>query len=256
MPIIIERDYRGVVTAWLDNDAKKNAMNDEMFETLTDLLLELDKHHSARILVIRGKNGTFCSGRDLGELDGHNISTSAERLLPINRLARAFRHCSLPVISLIQGKAVGLGVSLICWSDIAIASESAVFSLPEARVGISPSITALSLIEVLGRRAAMDLCLTGRSIDASTALRIGLLQYICESSKMDSLLEKVVSSVIKGGPQSLKLTKQLSFRVEREDFNDALISANEIAEHSMSGQEISEGLAAFREKRLPVWVPK
>jgi enoyl-CoA hydratase/carnithine racemase len=254
MPIHIDKDDRGVVTVKLDNVAKRNAMDDGMLKGLADLLEEATHDANIRMVVIRGANGCFCSGRDLGELSGLHPGTPASRLLPINQLAQAFRRCSVPVVSLVEGKAAGLGVSLVCWSDIAIAAADASFSLPEARAGIAPSVTAVSLIAVLGRRRAMDLCLTGRSINAEAALQIGLVHYFDASSEIESALDSVVHALLRGGPQALRLTKQLGMQAEGMDFDGSMAAANATAERSMSGEEIQEGLAALREKRAPAWM--
>ena len=200
MPIHVEKDSRGIVTAWLDNAAKRNAMDDGMLGALAELLAHGARDAGVRAVVIRGMNGCFCSGRDLGELGGGPSSTPASRLVPINQLARAFRACPVPVLSLVQGKAAGLGVSLVCWSDIALAADDATFSIPEARAGIAPSVTAVSLMEAVGRRRAMDLCLTGRTIDAVTACDMGLLHQTCPPADAAQALESVVTSLLRAFP--------------------------------------------------------
>lgn len=254
MPLHIEKDSRGIVAVWLDNAARRNAMDDSMLGALADLLAHGAQGAGVRAVLIRGMNECFCSGRDLGELGAGQGSTPASRLVPINQLARAFRACPVPVLSFVQGKAAGLGVSLVCWSDIALAADDATFSIPEARAGIAPSVTAVSLMEVVGRRRAMDLCLTGRTIDAVTARDLGLLHQTCPPADAEKALESVLSSMLKGAPLALRLTKDLGRQAEGMAFEPALAVANVVAEQSMSSEELAEGLTALREKRPPAWL--
>lgn len=253
MPVNIERDMRGVVTAWLDNGTKRNAMNDSMLAALARVLEEAAAGGDTRVVVLRGMNGCFCSGRDLGELSRQAEVDHASRLAPITRLAVAFRQCRAPVVAVVEGKAAGLGVSLVCWSDLAIAAQDASFSLPEARAGIAPSVTTVSLVEAIGRRRALDLCLTGRTIDAETAARIGLVQYECRAGDVATELDTVLCSLLKGGPQALRLTKELGREADRQSFDAALAAALATAHRSLGGGEIAEGLAALREQRAPSW---
>jgi len=252
MPVQIERDGRGVVTAWLDNAARRNAMDDRMLGAVAGVLEEAGAD-GARAIVLRGRNDCFCSGRDLGELSGTSPDDAADRLVPITRLARAFRTCSVPVVAVVEGKAAGLGVSLVCWSDLAIATQDAAFSIPEARAGIAPSVTTASLVEAVGRRHALDLCLTGRAIDAAAAARTGLVQYPCGPEGVEPVLETVLRNLLKGGPQAVRLAKELGRAVDGLPFEPALAASIETAQRSLAGSEMAEGLAALREKRLPAW---
>lgn len=254
MPIQIETDARCVVTALLDNPSTRNALDDGMLLTLATLLEELASgSRPARALVIRGSEGCFCSGRDLGMLETTDPSAPASRLEPINRLARGFRNCPIPIIALVQGKAAGLGVSLVCWSDIAIATEDATFAIPEARAGIAPSVTAVSLIEVLGRRRALDLCLTGRAVNAVAAGAIGLVQHTVATEEVVFALESALDSLIRGAPGALRLTKELAREAEGKAFEVSLAAANATAERALAADEMIEGLKARREKRPPAW---
>jgi len=255
MPVYVEHDG-GIVTAWLDNASKRNAMDDSMLAALSSLLEGNSEGGAARVIVIRGRNECFCSGRDLGAI-GSSVTgpeaTPAERLAPVNRLAAAFRAYEVPVVALVEGKAAGLGVSLACWADIAIASAEATFCIPEARSGIAPSVTAVSLIEAIGRRRALDLCLTGRSVDATVALQWGLVQYLAPSGDAAAMLQDVLDMLQKGAPEALRLTKELSRSAEGLDFDGALAAAGATAGRSLAGAEVAEGLRALREKRRPAW---
>jgi enoyl-CoA hydratase/carnithine racemase len=256
MPLHIERSSQGVVTVWLDNAAKRNAMDDAMLLGLAQLLEEAEATPGVRALVIRGRHGTFCSGRDLsavGSADGAPPPSAATRLAPIERLARAFGQCSAPVLAVVEGKAAGLGVSLVCWADITLVAADASLSIPEARAGIAPSVTAVGLAAVVGRRQALDLCLTGRSVGADEALSLGLAQHRCAQDQVDAALAGLLAGIAQGGPQALRWTKQLLQRTDGADAEAALAAAHATAVRSFDSAELTEGLRARAERRAPAW---
>lgn len=252
MPVHIVHEGRGVYSATLDNQSKRNALNMDMFDTLSNALETLPSSGNARALIVKGAPGFFCSGRDLSEIESQKVGIQ-ELLAPIVRLANAFRACSIPTLAFIQGKAVGLGVSLTCWSDIAIASTDATFSLPEARAGITPTLAAISVINIIGYRHSLEMCLTGQAVDAETAARIGLIHYVSDPEAVHTRLDKVITAILKGGPEALRRTKMLHQEAQTLDFDRAIDLATQVASESLSSSEALEGIRAFKEKRLPQW---
>lgn len=252
MTVHIEHQGKGVYTATLDNPSTRNALNGSMFEALSRFLQETPAQPDARVLLIKGAGGFFCSGRDMGDIKPAE-HTSAELMAPILKLADAFRQCPLPVLVLVRGKAVGLGMALACWADIVIATDDASFSLPEARAGITPSITAVSAAEAIGQRQALDLCLTGRSIDATTSLNMGLVHYVCTAEQSGACLDSVIEHIRKGGPQALRLTKALFRKAEGMTFDHAIDAAVAISAEALGNPEVAQGLRAFKEKQAPEW---
>lgn len=256
MPLQIKTDPRGVTVVWLDNPSKRNAMDDSMLLGLAQQLEQAQADTATKAVVIRGRNNCFCAGRDLAELPAVHSPAGEDmalRLAPINRLAHAFQQCTVPVIALVQGRAAGLGVSLACWADITIATQDALFSIPEARAGIAPSVTALSLMQAIGRKQALGLCLTGRSINALQAQAMGLVYYTTPVCEQEQFLEALLADVLQGAPRSLRATKTLLRSLDDLPFEAALAAANDTALQSFSSAELSEGLRARREKRAPAW---
>lgn len=251
----IQRDDRGIVTCWIDNPGRRNALNDGMLAALAEVMEAADGK-GTRAIFVRGRHQIFCAGRDLGELDageGEDDAVLARRIAPALRLARAVRHCTAPTVAVIEGKAVGLGVALATWCDMALASEGAGFAIPEARAGIAPSFTAVSLTQALGRRAALSLCLTGRSMGAAEALSIGLVQQVCAAQDVDAAVESLAASFIKGSPRALQQTKALLAQAADRDFDAAIGLASQTAVASMRTVDAAEGMAALRAKRPPAW---
>lgn len=251
----VQRDARGIVTCWIDNPGRRNALNDTMLATLAGVMEDAGAQ-GVRAVLVRGRHATFCSGRDLGELDadeGEDGAALARRIAPAQRLARAVRHCAVPTVAVIEGKAVGLGVALASWCDMALATEDASFSIPEARAGIAPSFTAVSLTLAIGRRAALSLCLTGRAVGAAEARALGLVQQVCAAQDLDAAVDTLAAAFIKGSPQALGQTKALLEQAAGQPFDAAIDLASQTAVVSMQAAEAAEGMAAFRAKRPPAW---
>lgn len=251
----VQRDSRGIVTCWIDNPGRRNALNDGMLAALAGVMEEAGEQ-GTRAVFVRGRQQMFCSGRDLGELDsgeGEDEAALVRRIAPALRLARAVRHCAVPTVAVVEGKAVGLGVALASWCDMALASDSASFAIPEARSGIAPSFTAVSLMQAIGRRPALNLCLTGRAVSAAEALSLDLVQQVCAGQDIEAAAEALAASFIKGSPQALRQTKVLLEQAAGHTFDEAIGHASRTAVNSMRASESAEGMAAFRAKRPPAW---
>ncbi len=256
MTVQVDRDARGIVTCWIDNPARRNALNDGMLGTLASTFEAATAEPHTRAIFIRGRAATFCAGRDLGELDaGTDESDDAlrARIAPALRLALAVRDCAVPTVAIVEGKAVGLGVALASWCDMALAAHTATFSIPEARAGIAPSFTAVSLMQAIGRRNALGMCLTGRVASAHEALGLGLVQQVCASDQLDAEAATLAQSFMKGSPKALRQCKALLEHAREQSFGEAVLSARDTAVASMRGAEAAEGMAAHRMKRPPSW---
>lgn len=251
----IERPPGGIVTCWLDNAERRNALDDAMLATLADVL-EQASAAGVRAVVIRGRGATFCSGRDLRELDASGDDSTAAltaRIVPVQRLARAVQACAVPTLAVVEGKAVGLGVALATWCDLALADEGASFMIPEARVGVAPSFTAVSLMRVIGRAAALDLCITGRSVRAPEALALGLVRRVHAPGQLDQGLRTLLGELVAASPQAISATRELLASIAGLPFEQALERAVDTAVASMRSTDALAGMQAFRTRSKPPW---
>lgn len=247
----------GMVTFWLDNPGKLNALNETMLATLTDGI----RHHGAqaacRLIVIRGRNGTFCAGRDVAGLqrtEGSAPLDAMEQIRPARELAEALINCPAPTVAAVAGRTVGLGMGMVVWCDMAICETGATFSVPEARIGIPPSMIAFSLVRAIGPRATADLVLRGRTVGAEHASQIGLMQRVCEdASGIEAELAALSSEIWRCSPAALRSSKRLLREISDMPFEDGFSRAIEVAAASLGSADAIEGMGAFRSKRPPVW---
>jgi methylglutaconyl-CoA hydratase len=158
----------------------------------------------------------------------------------------AIDGCSAPVVTAVQGHAMGGGIGLVACSDVVLADPGAVFAVSEVRLGVVPAVISPYVLRRIGTGAARRLFVTGERFDAETALRIGLVHEICDD--LEAGVEGVIVDILRGGPAAVRVAKQLA----REPLpNDR--TARTIAERRGSS-EGQEGLTAFLEGRPPGWL--
>ena len=153
-----------------------------------------------------------------------------------------------------QGPAYGGGVGLIACCDIAIASETSVFALSEARLGLAPAVIAPYVIAAVGQRQARRLFLTAARIDAHEALRLGLVHRVVPTEKLDEAVEAEVGCLLAGGPEALAHCKRISLGNLPKD--PERTGSAELLTRLWASPEAREGLSAFLEKRKPRWDDK
>lgn len=255
MARVLVQTEQGVVTCTLDNAGRRNALTADMLATLIDTFKSAHADKALRAVVIRGAQASFCSGRDLRELDVEATArpTPEAAIAPVTQLAQAVAGCPVPTLAVVEGKAVGLGVALASWCDMVVASDSALFSIPEARAGVPPTFTAVSLARVLGQRRALALCLTGRPLSAQQALAFGLAHFVFPESGFDEHVQLLLQDVRKGGPRAQQGCKALLEQAADASFGTAIRLAEQASIQAMGSAESQEGMRAFQEKRPPAW---
>jgi enoyl-CoA hydratase/carnithine racemase len=168
-------------------------------------------------------------------------------------LLREARRCTVPLIARVNGACMAGGMGLLAMCDLAVASRTATFGLPEVKVGVFPAQVLAALQNLLPRRVLNELCLTGETIDAERALSIGLVNHLADADALDATLGALLArlldkspSAIRRGLYTLKHTEHLGFE-QAVAFTESQIGLFALTEDAQEGQ------AAFREKRTPNW---
>jgi methylglutaconyl-CoA hydratase len=255
---LIDRRPNGIVWLTLNRPEIHNAFDDRMIAALTDRLLALGGDQSVRALVLTGAGRSFSAGADLNWMRRSATYEEAENLADARALARltqVLNELPQPTIARVNGAALGGGVGLIVCSDVAIASEDAVFGLTEVRLGITPSVIGPHILAAIGQRWTRRLMLTGERIGAAQALRIGLVHEVVPADALDSATERAVADLVKGGPRAIAEAKRLILDLANRpvDAGTAEDTASRIARIRASA-EGREGVSAFLEKRKPAWI--
>jgi methylglutaconyl-CoA hydratase len=240
----IERDG-AVLRVTLARPERRNAFDAALIAELTEAFSDVG---DARAVVLAGEGPSFCAGADV-EWQRASIDLSyddnVEDAMRLYRMCEAIDSCPAPVITRVQGYALGGGSGLVACSDVVVAARDAVFGFTEVRLGIIPAVISPFVIPRIGPGAARRYFLTGERFGADEALRIGLVHEVADEP--DAVVERIVADVLAGGPDAARAAK----RLVRE--RPAGPETARIAAARRSSDEGQDGLRAFLEKRRPGW---
>jgi len=231
----------------------RNAMNFAMFEALQKAVDQIGKMSECRVLILRGAGEkSFVSGSDIEELSKRTVLTGIENAQLRKDVFSRIERLPIPTIAAVNGFALGIGCEIALCCTLRVASENARFGLPEINLGIIPGVGGTQrLPRVIGRARAAELILTGRIIDASEALRIGLVNSVVPPDKLDEQCDQIAGEIASKPPIAVRFALQaLDVSLETE------IDSGNILETLSLGicfatEDSKEGLAAFLEKRKP-----
>jgi enoyl-CoA hydratase/carnithine racemase len=208
-----------------------------------------------RVCVLTGAGDkAFCAGADLsgmsagaGYVDLHDAR---------GELAELFRDLyalGKPTIARVRGFALagGFGLALTC--DLVMASDDAVFGVPEVNVGLWPHLITVPLIRSMPPKKALELMLSGRRIDAAEADRLGVLHRVVPADELDAEVDELAATLAGKSPAVLKLGRDSFYAVWDQDVDTSLKLLHPLLTVTASTEDAAEGIAAFEEKRPPVW---
>lgn len=252
---IVVEDQAAIRTITLNRPKRRNAMTPPM---QTELIAALEQTAASdiRVLVLAGAGDAFCSGLDLSVLQQMNNKSAAEYRADAERIARLFvalYELCIPTIAAVNGPAIagGAGLAIIC--DFTLATPSSKFGFTEARIGFVPALVSAFLALQVGGKHSRDLLLTGRLIDAAEAHRMGLVNEVVAPEQLMQRVQAIAHTLIANSPQSLKATKRLLARQNKDWLEAAIVQALEANALSRETADFREGITAFLEKRKPAW---
>ena len=242
--VTIDRDG-AVLRITLARPERRNAFDAQLIGELAEAFVDVGR---SRAVVLAGEGASFCAGADVDWMRSSVGLSFDENVADANAMRAMFEaidRCPAPVVTRVQGHALGGGAGLVAASDIAIASPTALFAFSEVKLGIIPAVISPFALAKIGAGNARRYFVTGERFDAATALRIGLVSEVAE--ELDAAVERVVGELLSAGPKAARWAKRLVH--ERPDGPE---TARWIAERRTS-EEGQEGLAAFLDKRTPNW---
>lgn len=234
-----------------------NAFNDEMLADLIACFDATAQDKSVRAVVLTGEGKSFCAGADLNWMRktiDYTYKENLEDARQIATLMEAIYCLPQPVIARVNGTALGGGLGLVCAPDIAVASDTAKFSLSEVKIGLVPACISPYVIEKAGARVCRELFITGERFTASRALELGLINYCVPHEALDAKVNELLELVMTSGPQAISICKEMIRRVSTMTYGEANDYTPDIISQIRISEEGQEGIKAFFEKRKPKWV--
>lgn len=254
----LEIERRGAIAqVWLNRPEARNAMNDVMSAELPKIFKALARDAAVRVVVLGGRGSAFCSGADLGRMDKAGRATGTRNRSLALKSAKFFHQLYTypkPTIARIHGPAFAGGMGLVCACDVVVASDTAVFCLPETRIGLLPAMISPYVTRAMGANAARRYLVSGERFSAGEAKAMGMVHELPAATELDATIERIAQAFAACAPGAMAEAKKLLRRVIGAPITPELIShtASVIAKARASA-EAREGIAAFLEKRKPSW---
>ena len=237
----------------LNRPKQLNALNDELMNELGEALLGFDRDQAIGAIVITGSDKAFAAGADIGAMASWDYM-HVYKTEYITRNWETIRRIRKPVIAAVAGFALGGGCELVMMCDIAIAAESARFGQPEIKLGIIPGAGGTQrLPRAVSKAKAMDLCLTGRMMDAAEAERAGLVSRVVAN---DKLLDEAIAAatlIAEYSLPSVMLAKESINRAYEVPLAEGILFERRVFHSLFATDDQKEGMKAFVEKRKPAF---
>jgi enoyl-CoA hydratase/carnithine racemase len=256
--IVLEEQTEGVVLLTINRPQVMNSINFSLLKTLYEKIEAVRFNPEVRVVIITGTGSkAFCAGADLKERATMNPIQVEEFIYTLGHLFSAIEQLPKPVIAAVNGVALGGGTELALAADIRIASANATMGLTETRLAIIPGGGGTQrLPRLVGKGKAKELIFTGRRIDAKEALSIGLVNQVAEPEELLSACQKMGTMICQTGPIAIAQAKHaINYGTEADIHTGVAIEANAY-KVCIPTEDRLEGIAAFKEKRPPIYKGK
>ena len=254
----VRYEVRGAVaTLTMDQQHNRNALTPALMSGLSKGLEAALGDEAVGVVVLTNAGPAFCAGADLsgGTPAAAGGKRRGARRDGLADLLAAIQDSTKPVVAQIAGHCVAGGIGLAAACDISIADDAARFGFTEVRIGVAPAIISVVCLPKLRRADALELFLSGERISAARAAEVGLINRAVPATDLDAEVTAVVARLLAGGPSALAAAKRLVYTIPGMDREAAFTRTTEVSEALFASAEAAEGMAAFREKRLPSWAP-
>jgi enoyl-CoA hydratase/carnithine racemase len=253
-PILLETRAGGVLRLTLNRPQARNALSMALMTALLEALGRAAEDRETRVVVIAGAGPAFCAGHDLRELRQDPTREAYERTFArCSELMLAIVRLPKPVIAEVHGVATAAGCQLVATCDLAVAAEEARFATPGVNIGLFCSTPMVALTRAIGRKAAMEMLLTGELIDAATARSLGLVNRVVPRAALHEAVDALAGQIAGKSALTVKIGKQAFYRQAELDLAEAYRYAAEVMTTNMLAEDAGEGIDAFLAKRPPAW---
>ena len=245
----VEADKVGIIT--LNRPKQLNALNDQLMNELGTALQAFDADEKIGCMIITGSEKAFAAGADIGAMAKYSFADTYKGDY-ITRNWEAIRSIRKPVIAAVSGFALGGGCELAMMCDFIIAADTAKFGQPEIKLGVIPGAGGTQrLPRAVGKAKAMEMCLTGRFMDAEEAERSGLVARVVPAERLLEDALETAKTIASYSLPVVMMIKECVNRAYESPLNEGLLFERRTFHSSFALEDQKEGMAAFLEKRAP-----
>jgi enoyl-CoA hydratase/carnithine racemase len=252
--ILQRRDSDGIAWLTLNRPQARNALSMALMQTLEAELAVIADDAAVKVVVVGGAGPAFCAGHDLHELRAHPDRDAYEAVFALcSKLMQRIVGLAKPVIARVHGVATAAGCQLVASCDLAVAAETARFATPGVNIGLFCSTPMVALSRSVGRKAAMEMLLTGDLVDAVRARELGLVNRVVPEAGLDAAVAALAGQIAGKSPLTVAIGKAAFYRQAELPLENAYAYASEVMVRNMMARDAAEGIDAFLDKRPPVW---
>ncbi len=253
-PEVLRSDADGVATLVLNRPRARNALSVGLMTALQEALDDIRDDPGVKVVIIAGNGPVFCAGHDLKEIRDNPGRDAHEALFAqCSRLMTSIVTLPKPVIARVHGIATAAGCQLVASCDLVVAAEDARFATPGVNIGLFCSTPMVALSRSVGRKAAMEMLLTGDLIPAAKAREIGLVNRIAPPQELCAAAAALARQIADKSPVVLAIGKEAFYRQGEMSLDEAYAYTSDVMCLNMTKRDAEEGITAFIEKRRPVW---
>lgn len=249
--IVVTRDG-AVATITMNRPERRNALSMAHIDELIDALAATGTS-DARVVILAANGPVFCAGHDYGDMVERDLDGFRELFRRCAEMMSLVQSIPQPVVASVQGLATGAGCQLVATCDLAVASDAASFATPGGKGGWFCSTPMVAVSRAIGRKRALEMLLTGDAIDARTAAEWGLVNRVTPAERLREETEKLAHAASRGSTASKATGKHAFYEQIDLAQGEAYTYASEVMATSAMAPDGREAIAAFFEKRKPVY---
>jgi enoyl-CoA hydratase/carnithine racemase len=259
---LVRQDIGNIAVLTLNRPQARNTLTDEMLSRLRQELTDAAAEENVRAIILAAKGSAFSAGHDLKELSAHRADADGGRgytrqlMESCSAMMLAILRLPQPVIAAVEGTATAAGCQLVATCDLAVASTNARFCTPGVHIGLFCSTPMVALSRSVMRKHAIEMLLTGETITAEEAYRIGLVNRVVEPGAAREQALVLARQIASKSAATVRLGKEAFYRQIELGVADAYAHATEVMVKNMMAHDAAEGISAFLGKRPPRWADR
>lgn len=252
--ILLRHDADGIARLTLNRPAARNALSIALMDALQSVLDAVARDDTVKAVVIAANGPGFCAGHDLREMRANPGRQHYEAVFKqCARLMTSIVRLPKPVIARVHGVATAAGCQLVASCDLAVAAADARFATPGVNIGLFCSTPMVALSRAVPRKAAMEMLFTGELIRADEAQRLGLVNRVVPTDRLDGAVNALAHTIAAKSPLVLKIGKEAFYHQVELSLDAAYAYTSEVMVANMLARDAEEGIDAFLQKRPPKW---
>jgi len=255
--ILLRHECDGIATLTLNRPAARNALSMGLMEALDAELAGIADNRGVKVVIIAANGPAFCAGHDLQEIRSNPTRAAYQAVFALcSRLMQRIVRLPKPVIAQVHGVASAAGCQLVASADLAVAADTARFATPGVDIGLFCSTPMVALTRAVGRKAAMEMLLTGDMVPAARARELGLVNRVVPETDLRDATMALAAQIAAKSPLTVAIGKDAFYTQAEMPLAEAYAYAARVMVTNLEKHDAQEGIEAFIEKRVPVWCGK